>query len=439
MVKEMIKKQKLGIILSAALRRKSVGEKRQIYAWALYDWANSAFATVVMAGFFPMFFRQYWSITPDATLDTLRLGVANTVASLLIAVSAPLLGAFADFSRRKKEFLLVFAWIGISMTGGLYFVPRGRFFLSLVIYVLATVGFLGGNVFYDSLLLDVAPEGQLDRVSALGYALGYIGGGLLFAGCVWGVLSPATFGFVSSARAVRVSFLSVALWWGIFTLPLFLFVHARSEKISLAGRRYVRTWGHQLLATLKRLKGERNILLFLLGYWLYIDGVGTVIRMAVDYGMAMGLRPRDLILALLVTQFVGFPATLAFGKVGSRWGAKTGIIIGLAGYLAIVVGSLFITRGRDFMVLAIAVGLVQGGVQSLSRSLFASLVPAGMETASFGVFNMLGRFAAVWGPTLMGMAAFLTGQPRMGILSVGALFIGGIVFLLFVKETGGKI
>ena len=413
-------------------------QKRGILSWALYDWANSAFATAVMAGFFPVFFRQYWSNAADVTVATFRLGLANTVASLLIAVSAPLLGALSDLYQRKKGFLLIFALVGVVMTGGLFFVPKGHYTGAMILYIMATVGFMGGNIFYDSLLMDVAPEGAFDRVSALGYALGYVGGGLLFALCVWMVLAPAAFGLPTKAAATRFSFLVVAVWWLIFSIPLFIFVRESRPGGPTEVEKPLGEWGRRLLETLRLMVRERNVLLFLLGYWLYIDGVGTVIRMAVDYGMAMGLHSRDLILALLVTQFVGFPATLAFGKIGSRWGAKTGIIIGLAGYLAIVVGSLFITRGRDFMILAVAVGLVQGGVQSLSRSLFARLVPRGRETAYFGVYNMLGRFAAVLGPFLMGSVAFLTKQPRMGILSVGVLFVGGTCFLLFVRENGKK-
>ena len=366
-------------------------------------------------------------------MATFRLGMANTVASLLIAVAAPLLGAVSDLTRRKKRFLLAFAALGVVMTGGLFWVPQGRYVPAALFYTLATVGFLGGNVFYDSLLVDVAPKRLWDRVSALGYALGYVGGGLLFAGCVWMVLSPDTFGLPSSGVATRGAFLAVALWWLVFSVPLFVLVREPKRNIS-APRGFFLAWGRQLLGTFRRMVRERNVAFFLLGYWLYIDGVGTVIRMAVDYGMAIGLRPRDLIVALLTTQFVAFPATLAFGWIGDRWGAKKGILIGLAGYLGILVGSFFITSGRGFMVLAASVGLVQGGVQSLSRSFFARLVPSGGETTYFGVYNMLGRFAAVLGPFLMGATAFLTKQPRLGILSIGVLFVGGTCFLLFVRE-----
>lgn len=402
----------------------------QTYSWALYDWANSAFATAVMAGFFPVLFRQYWSLSRDVTVTTFRLGVANSMAGIVIAISAPLLGAVADRLNRRKAFLIVFAILGVVMTGGLFIVPQGNYFIAGFLYILATLGFMGGNVFYDSLLLDVASPGFLSRVSALGYSLGYIGGGILFAICVGMVLDPGFFGFTTKTIAARTAFLLTAAWWGFFSIPLFLFV--REKRTERAGS--VEKWGRDLLKTLKMIMGERRIWMFLAAYWLYIDGVGTVIRMAVDYGLSRGLNASNLMLALLITQFVGFPATLLFGKLGERIGVKRGILIGLAGYLAITIDALFLVTARDFYILAIGVGIFQGGVQALSRAFFARLVPCGREASFFGIYNMLGRFAAVLGPFAMGLTAFLTSKPTMGIISVALFFIAGGVFLLFVPE-----
>jgi UMF1 family MFS transporter len=406
------------------------GASLQTYSWALYDWANSAFATAVMAGFFPVLFRQYWSLSRDVTVTTFRLGVVNSVAGMAIAVSAPLLGAVADRLDRRKAFLIIFAVLGVVMTGGLSVVPRGDYFAAGFLYILATLGFMGGNVFYDSLLLDVASPGLLSRVSALGYSLGYIGGGVLFAVCVGMVLAPGFFGFATKTVAARTVFLLTAVWWGIFSVPLFLFV--REKRIPRTGS--VEKWGRGLLKTLRMIMGERRIWMFLAAYWLYIDGVGTVIRMAVDYGMSLGLGAPDLMRALLITQFVGFPATLLFGKLGDRIGTKRSILIGLAGYLAITIDGVFLTNARDFYILAVGVGIFQGGVQSLSRAFFAGLVPDGREASYFGVYNMLGRFAAVLGPFVMGLTAFLTSNPAAGIISVALFFITGGIFLLFVPE-----
>ena len=270
----------------------------------------------------------------------------------------------------------------------------------------------------------------MSRVSALGYSLGYIGGGILFAICVGMVLAPGFFGFATKTVAARTVFLLTAVWWGLFSIPLFLFV--REKRTERAGS--VEKWGRDLLKTLKMIMGERRVWMFLAAYWLYIDGVGTVIRMAVDYGLSRGLNASNLMLALLITQFVGFPATLLFGKLGERIGVKRGILIGLAGYLAITVDALFLANARDFYILAIGVGIFQGGVQALSRAFFARLVPDGREASFFGVYNMLGRFAAVLGPFAMGLTAFLTSNPAIGIIPVALFFITGGVFLLFVPE-----
>ncbi len=383
-----------------------------------------------MAGFFPVVFRQYWCLSKDATVATFRLGMANSAASAVIALAAPLLGALSDRAGKRKAFLFAFVFLGIVTTGGLMAVPQGGYLMAGALYVLATIGFLGGNIFYDSLLLEVAPSDQLNQVSALGYALGYMGGGLFFAFCVAAVMFPDAFGFASKGVAARSSFGLTAAWWGIFSIPLFLYV----KETPLPTQPFLEKWARTLLKTLRQMMSDKRIALFLIGYWLYIDGVGTIIRMAVDYGLSLGLRPKDLMMALLMTQFIAFPATLLFGKIGGRLGAKRGILIGLAGYIIITFGSLFMKSGRDFFFLAGGVGFFQGGVQSLSRALFGRLVPERKEATYFGVYNMLGRFAAILGPVLMGATAFLTKSTRMGVLSVVTLFIGGICFLAFVPE-----
>lgn len=367
-------------------------------------------------------------------MTTFRLGTFNSLAGITVAVSAPLLGAVSDKLNKRKAFLVIFALLGIVMTGSLFAVPQGHYLLAGSVYVLATFGFMGGNIFYDSLLLDVASPRLLNRVSALGYALGYIGGGILFAICVGLVMVPGLFGFSTKTAAARAVFLLTAVWWGGFSIPLFLFVR---EKAGLT-KDSIERWDQGLGKTLKIIIGERRVWMFLAGYWLYIDGVGTIIRMAVDYGMSLGLNATDLILALLMTQLIGFPATLVFGKIGERMGAKQGILLGLLGYLVITFGSLFVVSARDFYFLAGGVGLFQGGVQSLSRSYFACLVPEGREASYFGIYNMLGRFAAVFGPFLMGLMAFLTKSPRMGVLMVALLFLGGACFLIFMHKNSGE-
>ncbi len=417
---------------------KQDGESRQIVSWALYDWANSAYATVVIAGFFPIFFKQYWGGDLSTTESTYQLGVANAVASLVIMIFAPLLGAIADRGSARKKFLLFFALMGIVMCGALFFIGQGDWALAVVIYILATVGFMGGNLFYDSLIVQVAPETRLDVVSALGYGLGYLGGGVIFALMVVMTLWPATFGLVDKSEAVRVSFLCVALWWGIFSIPLWLFVKEPEKTDNISIWQCVSGGWQQLRHTLHEIRQLRVVMLFLFAYWLYIDGVDTIVRMAIDYGLSIGFDSNSLIVALLITQFVGFPAAILFGRLGARYGAKTGIFIAIAVYVGITVWASLIEQEIEFYGLAIMIGLVQGGIQSLSRSLYARLIPPHKSAEFFGFYNMLGKFAAVAGPLMMGWVAVATDSHRLAVLSLLILFFAGAILLWFVDEKAGQ-
>jgi UMF1 family MFS transporter len=407
--------------------------QRPVLAWALYDWANSAFATTVMAGFFPVYFRQFWSLGSDPTLTTARLGYANGIAGLIVALLAPLLGAVADRSARRKQWLLVWTALGVLGTAGLYCAGRGAWLAAALLYCLATMGFNGGIVFYDSLLPLVAAERDYDRVSAYGYALGYVGGGLLFLLNVLMVLHPPWFGLDSASQAVQFAFLSVALWWALFTLPLLGGVAESRSADSRAAAGIGAGW-RELLRTLRAARRERALWLFLLAYWLYIDGVNTVIKMAVDFGMAIGLPASGLLGALLLTQFVAFPAALAFGWLGSRIGARPAILLGIAVYTGVTMWAVVLDSVRGFYGVAVVVGLVQGGVQSLSRSLYARFVPAGKSAEYFGFYNMVGKFATVLGPVLIGVTAALTGNPRSAIASVALLFVAGGALLWRVQD-----
>jgi MFS transporter, UMF1 family len=412
-------------------------ERRKAWAWALYDWANSAFATTVMAGFFPLFFKDYWAAGADATVSTFRLGAANSAQSVALALLAPVLGAIADRGAARKRFLGFFAGLGVGTTALLFFVPSGAWGWAAALYILAGLGFGGSLVFYDALLVDVSPENRMHRVSALGYSLGYLGGGLLFALNVLMTLQPGLFGLSDATQAVRLSFLSVALWWALFSLPLFRYVEEPRSAGAKLGWSAVAAGFRQLADTFREVRRLKTVFLFLLAYWLYIDAVDTVIRMAVDYGLSLGFQSKDLILALLITQFVGFPAAILFGALGSRIGAKRGILLGIAVYLGVTVWAYFLSSPAEFYGLAVTIGLVQGGVQALSRSLYASIIPKARSAEFFGFYNMLGKFAAVVGPTLMGWVGVLTGEPRFAILSLSALFLGGAVLLCFVREEEG--
>lgn len=407
---------------------------KNAYSWALYDWANSAFATTVMAGFFPIFFKEFWSAGADVTVSTFRLGWANSMASLIVAVLAPFLGAIADRGSAKKKFLLFFTLMGIVMTGALHFVASGNWKTAVFIYMAAMIGFSGGVIFYDSLLMSVAGKKQVDFVSALGYAFGYLGGGILFALNVWMTVSPQTFGLANAGQAVRISFLTVSIWWALFSIPIFAFVKEPKAARGRGGMRALSEGIRQLGQTFRELKRLRPVFLFLLGYWIYIDGVDTIIRMAVDYGMSIGFDYRNLITALLITQFVGFPSALAFGKIGEKLGPKKGIFIGLGVYLAITFWGFFMDHVIEFYALAVIIGLVQGGVQSLSRSFYTRLIPGDKSAEFFGFYNVMGKFATVMGPVLMGWVSVTVGDPRYSIFAISLLFLTGGTILIFVKE-----
>ncbi len=409
--------------------------RRPVFGWAMYDWANSSFAVTVMAGFFPLFFKQYWNAGVVATESTFRLGIANGVASFVVALMAPLVGAIADKGRARIRFLALFTVLGAAMTGGLYFVGKGDWYSASILYVAASLGFWGGNQFYDSLLTDVSEESEYDLVSGYGYALGYLGGGLLFALNVAMIKQPAWFGLADAAAAVRWSFVSVAVWWMLFTCFTLTLVRERPTTQPLPAFAAIRAGALELLGTVRHLRGDRTLLLFLLAYWFYIDGVNTIIKMAVDYGLSLGLNQTSLITALLMVQFIGFPAALAFGWLGQKIGARAGILIGIAVYAGIAGYAYFLRTERQFMVMALIIGLVQGGIQSLSRSLFGRLVPAGKAGEFFGFYNLMGKAAAILGPTLTGVVALLTHDSRLAILSIVILFIIGAAFLLRVRIT----
>ncbi len=397
---------------------------RERWAWAFYDWANSAFITTVMVAFFPIFFREYWASDLPSADITLHLGTANALASLSIMLLAPFLGTVADQGGIKKPMMAGFVTLGVCATLGLTLVGDSQWQWAMFAFVLAVVGFLGANIFYDALLVDVAEEKDFNRVSALGYALGYLGGGLLFASCVLLTLKPEWFGLANDVTAVRWAFGVTAVWWALFSIPLWWWVRERApvQAVRPPVLMLLRQSVTQLWDTFRHIRQLRVVWLFLLAYWFYIDGVDTVILMSVDYGKALGFANDSLITALLITQFIAFPAALAFGWIGNRIGAKRGILVGLAGYVVITLMASQMTDAREFYWLAGAVGLVQGGVQALSRSLYASLIPQDQAAEFFGFYNMLGKFAAILGPLLVAWVGALTNSPRTGLLAVLLLF-----------------
>lgn len=416
--------------------------RKRVLCWALYDWGNSAFATTVMAGFFPVFYSQ---LSQDLSAQDSQFWFSITLAasSLLVGVSAPVLGAIGDRGGSRKKFLVTFAMLGAVMTAGLAWVHAGMWQVGLLLYGLGTIGFSGANLFYDSMIVDVSKEDEFDLVSAFGYSLGYVGGGLLFAVNVLMVTKPELFALDGQVAAVRASFLSVAIWWTVFTVPLLLGVKETRTKNKASRLRAVREGLTQLAGTLREIRKLKILVLFLVGYWLYIDAVNTVIKTAVFFGdRVLGLPQDALITALLVTQFVAFPAALGFGWLGKRIGPRLAILIGLAVYVgALVYAWRWLASAADFYKLAIAIGLVQGGVQALSRSLYARLVPVSRTAEFFGFFNMVGKFAAILGPLLMAVVPIVIrgADERDRILALPLLFIVGGLLLWKVDVEKGAM
>jgi len=424
----------------------------------MYDWANSAFATTVMAGFFPIFFKQYWSYGADVNVSTAQLGFGNSIASLLVAMMAPILGAIADKGSAKKKFLIFFAYLGVLMTAALFLVQKGQWAWAIFIYAMGIIGFAGANVFYDSLLPSIVGEEKIDYVSGLGFAMGYLGGGLLFLVNVLMTLMPEKFGLPDAVAAVRYAFISVAVWWGLFTLfTIFWVAEEKNSAAADKAENIVAAGFKQFVGTFRKIRHLKMVFLFLLAYWFYIDGVDTIIRMAVDYGLSLGFESNDLIVALLIVQFVGFPAALIFGKLGERWSVRKSIYLAIVFYMGITVWGTMMTQKHEFYILAVAIGLVQGGIQALSRSYYSRLIPKNQAAEYYGFYNMLGKFAAIIGPALMGIVGLIVKRmmmppspspeqitavsqlaARWGIGSILILFIIGAILFYFVDEEKGR-
>ena len=407
----------------------------QAWRWALYDWANSAFATTVMAGFFPIFFKSYWASDLSDAESTFVIGSANSIVGLVIAVSAPILGAIADAGNSKKRLLLIFATIGIISTGYLFFVPESSWKFAITFYAVGVIGFSGGNIFYDSLLVSVSNQDQRNQVSSLGFSMGYLGGGLLFLLNVLMFSYPSFFGLSSQIEAVLWSFMSVALWWAIFTTPLLTGVKENKIYKNNSGLfTIIKIAFQNLYKTGLSIKQYKSAVIFLLAYFLYMDGVDTIIRMATSYGADIGLSAQSMIGALLLTQFIGFPATLVFGAYSDKFGYKQTLSFAILIYIGVVLFSSQMDTATEFFIMAGVIGLVQGGVQAISRSYFSTLIPSEKAAEFFGFYNFIGKSSVFFGPFMVSGIALITNSPSAGILSLLILFIPGLILLRRVPD-----
>ena len=415
----------------------------ELRAWAMYDWANSAFITTVVTAVFPIYFASVAAADLDPATASFRFAVTTFVALSVVAVLAPVLGAIADFAGIKKKMLGAFLALGVVATACMFFIERGDWVLAAVLFVVANIGVTTSFVFYDSLLPHIASADEMDRVSTAGYALGYLGGGLLLAVNLAWIQRPDPFGLGGSELASRLSFLSVAVWWLGFSIPLFRTVPEPAlalEPDEQAGQQTVRAAFVRLRATVRELRGYKQAFLMLLAFLVYNDGIGTIIRMATTFGTEIGLEQGDLITAIMLVQFIGIPFTFLFGQIAAWVGAKRAIFLSLAVYVVISVLSYRMTTATEFYVLALLVGMVQGGSQALSRSLFASMVPRHKSSEFFGFFGVFEKFAGIVGPGVFAVMILLTGSSRGAILSLVAFFvIGGALLATVDVEEGRRV
>jgi UMF1 family MFS transporter len=412
----------------------------ELRAWAMYDWANSVFMTTGLL-IFPIYLADVASAGSPVAVATARYSMATTVSMALVAVLSPILGAIADYTAMKKKMLAAFALMGIMATGGMYFIERGEWRLALVLFLFANTGVTASIVFYESLLPHIARQDEVDRVSTAGYAMGYLGSSLLMVLNIAWIQKPALFGISSPEMAIRLTFLSSALWWLVFTIPLLRRVPEpplRLEADERPGLNPVAVGFRRLRETLGEIRVFKQTFLFLLAFFIYNDGIGTIIRMATIYGREIGIERGALLLPLLLVQVVGIPFSFLFGALADRIGAKPAIFVSLAVYLLISILGYRMTTARDFFMLALLVGTVQGGSQALSRSVFSTLVPRHKSSEFFAFFSVFEKFAGILGPAVFTIMIGATGSSRSAVLSIIVFFVAGGILLAFVDVEEGQ-
>jgi MFS transporter, UMF1 family len=424
-------------------------DRPELRAWAMYDWAASAMQTTVMVAVFPIYFVKVAGANLPESSATQRLATVNTLALVLIALASPVLGAVSDYGGNKKRFLAAFMALGVAAVAGLFFVHTGELALASWLFIAALVGVAGSFVFYEALLPHIARSHEIDRVSTAGYAVGYIGGGILLALNLAWIQKPAWFGLPAgpgldesaATLPARLAFLSVAVWWLVFSIPLFRRVPeppARLEPDEHVGESPVRAAFVRLGETFRELRGYRQAFLMLLAFLIYNDGIQTIIKMATAYGTELGIGQSALIGAILLVQFVGIPCSFLFGMLAGRIGAKRALFLGLLAYTVISLLGYYMKTAAQFYVLAGLVGMVQGGTQALSRSLFASMIPHHKSGEFFGFFSVFEKFAGIFGPLIFAGTIAATGSSRNAILSVIAFFAVGAAILAFVDLEEGQ-
>lgn len=411
----------------------------ELRAWAMYEWAITGMYAVIVTAVFPIYFASVAAegLPPGQASQVYAL--ANTVGIIVVGLSAPLLGAITDTNPVKKRLLATFAGIGALAVCGLFLVTEGRWVLGVALFIVINIGVNASTVFYDALLPHIARRDEVDQVSTGAFAVGYVGSGLLLVIALLLIEAPGLVGLPEGTLPARVVFVLTGLWWAGFTLPLLRRVPEPAPEIELAaGDNPAAAALRRLAGTFRSLRGYREAFLLLVAYFVYGDGIGTIIRLAAVYGEEIGIDAFTIIGSIVLVQFVGVPATFAFGRIAGRIGARRGIQLGIAAYALITLVGFFMSRDWHFLVLAVSVGLVQGGTQALSRSLFASMIPAARSGEFFGLFGVIDKFSGFMGPAVFAVVASQLGSSRLGILSVLAFFVVGFVLVSRVDVEAGR-
>lgn len=424
--------------MSGSIWGDTVKNKKLIRSWAFYDWANSAFATTILAAVMPIFYVSHAGANLEESTATSYLGYSHAIAALVVALLAPVLGAISDYSASKKQFLRFFAYMGMIASILLAFVGQGQYLIASILLIIGTIGFSSANVFYDAFLPEVAKGDDIDKVSTKGFAFGYIGGGVLLAINLLMITKFTWFGFTSTIVATKVSLASVGIWWFAFSIPLFKNIKETKREKQTRSVSFAKVGFSRVRTTLKSLKNYKQLLIFLLAFWLFNDGISTIIKMATAYGTEVGIGQNDLIAALLITQFVGIPCAFFFGWLAQQITAKRALILALFVYVGIVILGYFMQSAAHFYALAICVGFVQGGAQALSRSIFGRMVPENRHAEFYGFYGISSKFSAILGPALFGVVGGLTGSSKYGIFALLIFFILGIILLLKVDVEKGE-
>ncbi|CAN5608384.1 MFS transporter [soil metagenome] len=416
-------------------------QRKELRSWALYDWANSAFVTSVGVVILPLYFQQVAGADLPEGRPLVYWGYINSLALLLIAIASPMLGAVADFMGAKKRFLGLSIGLGVLATAGMYFVGEGDWELAAILFVAGTIGVTASLTFADSLLPHIAHEDEVDRVSTAGYALGYVGGGILLVVHAAMIVQPQFFGLADAGAASRVAFLTVAVWWVVFSIPIFRDIPEpprRLEAEETLGANPVRVGFRRLKETFGEVRQYRDLFVYLVAYWFFIDGVHSIPKLATIYGASLDIGNSALIGGIIVAQFVGIPFTFAFGALAGRIGAMRGIYVGLVGYVVITVLAMFVATGWHFFVLAVGVGILQGGTQALSRSVYSKMVPKAKSSEFFSFYSVFGKVAGILGPALFALVVSLTDTGRIAIASLAIFFVVGILILSRVDVEKGQ-